>query len=291
VKPKLVYVRIACLALLAIAACGDKVKDDLDLYVNEALPMAQRALHGTREQMSEIRDIGVMVNSAEDARFVEVERDVVARWSRCITSLEKIQPKTDEVRQVHASIVSVAKRYRDGLAEQAGAVERHDREGFLAAGRKADAAMEAYRATDLEIVRLEREHRVKLQPRVDQSVDEPASAAVTRDDCVRARDHIADLVLADYVSRPDKLWDDLHSPDAGGPPTDIPANVTKATFSQFLVSELGKTWVEHRRLQAHTGPDQSATASCVQQATRRWIDCSLAAHDMTEAAHCDHSAM
>src|SRR5688572_11118446 len=89
------------------------------------------------------------------------------------------------------------------------------------------------------------------------------STKVTRDDCAKVADHIANLIIQHYTAHPDELWDGLA---ADGGDTGLPPTVTKPTFKAYLDTPEGKTWMMQRHGQARSGTE-AGIDQCVAKAT------------------------
>src|SRR5438445_11885221 len=65
---------------------------------------------------------------------------------------------------------------------------------------------------------------------------------VTREDCAKVADHLAEVMIDHYTAHPDELWAQVEGKDTG-----LPATVTKDSFGTYLGSPEGKTWLIQRR--------------------------------------------
>jgi hypothetical protein len=106
---------------------------------------------------------------------------------------------------------------------------------------------------------------------------------VTREDCAKVADHIAEVMIADYAKQPDVLWDAVHAEEAE---PDLPATVTKESFKGYLDSPEGKTWLMKRHAEIRTGTEM-AIDGCMQKATRKDITCLLASKTRDDVVACD----
>ncbi len=106
---------------------------------------------------------------------------------------------------------------------------------------------------------------------------------VTRQQCSKVADHVADLILDYYVGHPDEWWDALTAEPGD---TGLPKAVTKETFKTYLESPEGKTWVMQRHGQARSGTE-AVIDRCVEQATPRQVQCLLAAASKDDVTACD----
>jgi hypothetical protein len=104
---------------------------------------------------------------------------------------------------------------------------------------------------------------------------------VTRDDCNKVADHMAELMIEHYTAAPDDLWLELEGKDAG-----LPATVTKETLPAFLASPDGKTWLVQRRGFVRSAMEKGVD-SCVTKASRKQVDCLLAAKSREAVTACD----
>ena len=104
---------------------------------------------------------------------------------------------------------------------------------------------------------------------------------VSREDCTKVADHIADLVMDHMQAHPDELWDQVQGQDTG-----LPATVTKETLPQFMETPEGKTWLLQRRGNARSGVEQGID-TCVKSASRKQVSCLLAAKSREDVTACD----
>jgi hypothetical protein len=120
---------------------------------------------------------------------------------------------------------------------------------------------------------------IALAPGCSAKKDEPA----TREDCAKAAEHIADLIIADAKAHPDALWDGVH---ADGADPEIPAAVTKEKFKAWIDGAEGQTWMMQRRGQVMAAT-QKGIDSCVKSATKRLTSCLLDARSKVDIDACD----
>ncbi|HEY5949080.1 MAG TPA: hypothetical protein VIV40_26490 [Kofleriaceae bacterium] len=106
---------------------------------------------------------------------------------------------------------------------------------------------------------------------------------VTREQCSKVADHIADLIIDHYAAHPDELWDGMTAEPGD---TGLPKTVTKETLKSFLDTPEGKTWLMQRRGQARSGTE-AGIDDCVKQATPKLITCLLAAKSRDDVTACD----
>jgi hypothetical protein len=104
---------------------------------------------------------------------------------------------------------------------------------------------------------------------------------VTRDDCAKVANHIADLIMDHMQAHPDELWEHVKDQQTGLPPA-----VTKETLPQFIETPEGKTWLLQRRGNTRSGMEQGID-TCVQTATRKQVSCLLAAKSREAVTACD----
>lgn len=104
---------------------------------------------------------------------------------------------------------------------------------------------------------------------------------VTREDCTKVADHIADLIMDHMQAHPDELWEQVKDQQTGLPPA-----VTKETLPQFIETPEGKTWLLQRRGFTRSGVEQGID-TCVQKATRKQVSCLLAAKSRDGVTACD----
>jgi len=111
------------------------------------------------------------------------------------------------------------------------------------------------------------------------------SEKVTRAQCAKVADHIADLIIEHFAAHPDELWDAV----TGQPgETGLPEAVTKETFKAYLDTPEGKTWLMQRHGQARSGTE-SGIADCVAKATPKQVSCLLAAKSRDDVTACDQA--
>ena len=106
-------------------------------------------------------------------------------------------------------------------------------------------------------------------------------AKVTRDDCSKVADHIAEVMIDHYTAHPDELW-----PEVEGKETGIPATVTKDTFATFLGSPEGKTWLIQRRGFVRSAMEPGVD-SCLAKASRKQVACLLKTKSREDVTACD----
>jgi hypothetical protein len=104
---------------------------------------------------------------------------------------------------------------------------------------------------------------------------------VTREDCAKVADHIADLIMDHMQSHPDELWAQVEGQETG-----LPKDVTKETLKAFMDTPEGKTWLLQRRGFTRSGVEQGID-TCVQKASRKQVTCLLAAKSREEVTACD----
>ena len=108
-----------------------------------------------------------------------------------------------------------------------------------------------------------------------------AATKVTRDDCAKVADHLSEVMVEHYTAHPDDLWTEIDGKDAG-----LPGTVTKDTFAAYLASPEGKTWLLQRRGFVRTAMEPGVD-SCVAKASRKQVDCLLAAKSREAVTACD----
>jgi hypothetical protein len=109
------------------------------------------------------------------------------------------------------------------------------------------------------------------------------SEKVTREQCSKVADHIADLLIEHYRTHPDELWDGMTAEPGE---TGVPKTVTKETFKAYLDSPEGKTWLMQRQGQARSGTE-AGIKPCVDNATPKQVKCLLAAKSRDDVNACD----
>jgi hypothetical protein len=108
------------------------------------------------------------------------------------------------------------------------------------------------------------------------------SEKVTREQCNAVADHIAEVIITHYSSKPDELWDGMETPHETG----IPASVTRETFAAWLATPEGKTWTMQRHGQVRSGTE-AGIDNCVKNATPKQVSCLLAAKTRDDVTACD----
>jgi hypothetical protein len=108
---------------------------------------------------------------------------------------------------------------------------------------------------------------------------------VTREQCAKVADHVANLIIDHYVAHPDEFWDGITA-EPGDP--GLPTTVTKQTFKAYLDSPEGRTWLLQRRGQARTGTEQGIDG-CVKNAKPKQVRCLLAAKSRDDVSACDQA--
>ena len=105
---------------------------------------------------------------------------------------------------------------------------------------------------------------------------------VTREQCSAVADHIAEVIINHYSSKPVELWDGMGTPQETG----VPEAVTRETFAAWLASPEGKTWTMQRHGQVRSGTEAGIDL-CVQKATPKQVSCLLAAKTRDDVTACD----
>ena len=111
------------------------------------------------------------------------------------------------------------------------------------------------------------------------------SPRVTRDQCAKVADHIADLIMEHYTAKPDELWDGM-TVEPGD--TGVPKSVTKETFKDFLATPEGKTWLMQRKGAVRSAAE-AGVEPCVASATQKQVTCLLAAKSRDDVTACDQN--
>jgi hypothetical protein len=104
---------------------------------------------------------------------------------------------------------------------------------------------------------------------------------VTREDCAKVADHISEVMIDHYTANPEALWAEVEGKDAG-----LPATVTKDTLGTYLQTPEGKTWLLQRRGFVRSAMEQGVD-SCIAKASRKQVDCLLAAKSREAVTACD----
>jgi hypothetical protein len=97
------------------------------------------------------------------------------------------------------------------------------------------------------------------------------SEKVTREQCNAVADHIAEVIITHYSSKPDELWDGMETPHETG----IPASVTRETFAAWLATPEGKTWTmqRHGQVRAMTSPRVTPRSNLLRHGRRSSAAC------------------
>jgi hypothetical protein len=106
---------------------------------------------------------------------------------------------------------------------------------------------------------------------------------VTREDCTKIADHVAELVIQHYSAAPEELWDVMHVEPGD---TGLPDTVTRETLKSFLATPEGKTWLMKRQAKIREGTEMGIDG-CLAKATPRQVDCLLAAKTREAVKACD----
>jgi hypothetical protein len=105
---------------------------------------------------------------------------------------------------------------------------------------------------------------------------------VTREQCNAVADHITEVIMAHYSSRPDELWDGMGEPHETG----VPAAVSRESFATWLASPEGRTWTMQRHGQVRSATE-AGVEPCVEAATPALVRCLLAAKSREDINACD----
>lgn len=103
---------------------------------------------------------------------------------------------------------------------------------------------------------------------------------VTREDCTKVADHIADLIMDHFATHPDELL------TQAGSNSGLPAGSTKESLPAFFASPEGRTWLLQRRGLVRTGVEDGID-KCVTTANRKQVTCLLAAKSRDDVTACD----
>jgi hypothetical protein len=106
---------------------------------------------------------------------------------------------------------------------------------------------------------------------------------VTRDDCAKVADHMAEIMMDHYMAHPDELWTEV---EGKGSDTGLPGTVTNETFAAYLASPEGKTWVIQRRGFVRSAMEPGVD-SCLAKASRKQVACLLQAKSKSDVTACD----
>ena len=109
-----------------------------------------------------------------------------------------------------------------------------------------------------------------------------AATKVSREDCAKVADHITDLILDHYTAHPDELFAEASK----GSDSELPPGTTADTMKTFLASPEGKTWLLRRRGFVRSATEEGV-GRCVQTATRKQVECLLAATSRDAVTACD----
>lgn len=108
-------------------------------------------------------------------------------------------------------------------------------------------------------------------------------AKPTREECTRAAEHIADLILAYYRAQPMEWFDAMgQEPGDSGVPTEI----TRDSFKAWLETDAGKTFLVQRKGNTLAGV-QRGIEPCVENATKAQVKCLLDATSKDDVLACD----
>lgn len=104
---------------------------------------------------------------------------------------------------------------------------------------------------------------------------------VTREDCAKVADHLAEVMIDHYTAHPDELWAQVEGKDTG-----VPTTVTKDTFAAYLGSPEGKTWLIQRRGFVRSAMEPGVD-SCLAKASRKQVTCLLQTKSRDDVTACD----
>jgi hypothetical protein len=108
-----------------------------------------------------------------------------------------------------------------------------------------------------------------------------ADPKLSRDDCSKVADHLAEVMVDYLTSHPDELWTAVEGKDTG-----LPASVTKESFATYLTSPEGKTWLIQRRGFVRSEMEPGVD-SCLAKASRKQVTCLLHAKSRDDVTACD----
>jgi hypothetical protein len=104
---------------------------------------------------------------------------------------------------------------------------------------------------------------------------------VTREDCAKVADHLAEVMIDGYSAHPGELWQEIEGKDTG-----LPTTVTKDTFAAYLGTPEGKTWLIQRRGFVRSAMEPGVD-SCLAKASRKQVTCLLQTKSRDDVAACD----
>jgi len=114
----------------------------------------------------------------------------------------------------------------------------------------------------------------------------PATAKVTREQCVAVRDHVVELIIQHYRAHPEETFDGLDRGDAATL-VGIPPGVKRETFGPFLASEAATQWLANARARLVAGTGLSDTVDkCVRRGKPEHITCWTGAATMEIFQRC-----
>ncbi|WP_400163253.1 hypothetical protein ACAF76_007210 [Brevibacillus sp. TJ4] len=131
---------IACLsAVFLLAGCsGDPVKEDAAQYLETDLLKVAAQEKLIIEQFAQIS----ASNLDPDSLYQALDEQVVGKYASFVEELEKIQPKTPEVQQVHAQYVEAVRMNQEAFHLIAESLKEKNNEQYNAARAKLAEASE-----------------------------------------------------------------------------------------------------------------------------------------------------
>lgn len=102
---------------------NNEVHDDLFSYINDQLP---RVIVLENEALDHYLSIVGENYTSDDESFSVLKKLVIPKYTEFVTELEKITPKTDEVKEVHAIYVDAAKQHLSSFEMFKVALEKKD---------------------------------------------------------------------------------------------------------------------------------------------------------------------
>jgi hypothetical protein len=151
---------LACLsAVFLLAGCGsDPVKEDLTHYFENDLPKMAAQEKEIADQFTQIS-----ANKQLDPQSVieTLDQQVIGKYAAFLAELEKIQPETPEVQQVHAQYLEASRLNQEALEMIVQSLKEKNQEQYVAARAKLDEASEKVKQSKTAIKELADQYGVQ----------------------------------------------------------------------------------------------------------------------------------
>ena len=155
-KKKLIWIAGAIIILVAVIAfSSNPVADDLINYINEDIDKIAE----TEEEMIFLYEQAR--KAPNDYKMSEIiEQQVIPKASELISVSESIEPKTEEVREVHELYIEVANKYKQAFTLMLPALQQQDYALVVEANEKIEEAKKINRDYIAAVKKLAEENNV-----------------------------------------------------------------------------------------------------------------------------------